>query len=92
VYAVCKPCSHVGFELWQVKAGTVFDDIIVTDSEDDLKAFEDETFNAKKDAEKAAHDAKKEAERKAAEAAAEAAKAAAAEEEDDDEDEDKDEL
>lgn len=96
VYAVCNPCTAVGFELWQVKSGTIFDDIIVTDSEDELKAFEDETFNAKKDAEKTAYDAKKEAEREAAEAARKAAeeekKKAAEADEDADEDEDKDEL
>jgi calreticulin len=94
VYAVCNPCSAVGFELWQVKAGTVFDDIMVTDSEDELKAFEDETFNAKKDAEKAAYDAEKEAEREKAEAARKQAEAEkeAAEADEDAEDEDKDEL
>lgn len=32
LYHVCKDCAAVGFELWQVKAGTIFDDIIVTDS------------------------------------------------------------
>merc|ERR1711988_1039544 len=32
MYKVCDPCDTVGFELWQVKAGTIFDDIIVTDS------------------------------------------------------------
>ncbi|KAA0172726.1 hypothetical protein FNF27_05826 [Cafeteria roenbergensis] len=94
VYAVCNPCSHVGFELWQVKAGTVFDDIIVTDSEEELKEFEDATFNAKKDAEKKALEAKKEAERKAEEEARKKAeeerKAAEAAEEDEDEDEDED--
>jgi len=97
VYAVCNPCSHVGFELWQVKAGTIFDDIFVADSEDDLKAFEDATFNAKKDDEKKAYDAEKEAERKKQEderkKAEEEKKAAEAKEEDDEEeDDDKDEL
>merc|ERR1739845_337845 len=33
MYAVCaNGCTHIGFELWQVKSGTIFDDIIVTDS------------------------------------------------------------
>merc|ERR1712028_283673 len=33
MYKVCKDgCTHVGFEIWQVKTGTLFDDIIVTDS------------------------------------------------------------
>ena len=47
----CVDCGMVGFELWQVKAGTVFDDIIVTDSLDDAKAFAQETFFVKKDKE-----------------------------------------
>merc|ERR1711916_85267 len=57
VYAVCggTPCASVGFELWQVKAGTVFDDIIVTDSVEEARAFEKETFETKKDAEKEAY-------------------------------------
>merc|ERR1719235_991340 len=47
-----KGCSHVGFELWQVKSGTLFDDIIITDSVEEAKKFADETFYAKRDAEK----------------------------------------
>merc|ERR1712070_489350 len=47
-----KGCTHVGFELWQVKSGTLFDDIIVTDSIEEAKKFADETFYAKRDAEK----------------------------------------
>lgn len=42
VYAVCSkenPCTNVAFELWQVKAGTIFDDIIVTDSVEEAEAF-----------------------------------------------------
>mmetsp|Transcript_7951 Transcript_7951/g.10433 ORF Transcript_7951/g.10433 Transcript_7951/m.10433 type:complete len:410 (-) Transcript_7951:266-1495(-) len=57
MYAVCKDgCTHVGFELWQVKTGTLFDDIIVTDSLEEAQAFAKETFEAKKDAEKAMYD------------------------------------
>merc|ERR1711862_331550 len=30
LYAVCdEECTHVGFELWQVKSGTIFDDIFI---------------------------------------------------------------
>jgi calreticulin len=36
LYQQCNPCEHIGFELWQVDAGTVFDDILITDSEDEL--------------------------------------------------------
>eukprot|EP00581_Thalassiosira_minuscula_P014288 CAMPEP_0183728240 /NCGR_PEP_ID=MMETSP0737-20130205/27538_1 /TAXON_ID=385413 /ORGANISM="Thalassiosira miniscula, Strain CCMP1093" /LENGTH=401 /DNA_ID=CAMNT_0025960127 /DNA_START=76 /DNA_END=1281 /DNA_ORIENTATION=- len=58
MYAVCKEgCTHVGFELWQVKSGTIFDDIIVTDSLEEAQKFAEETFFKKKDAEKDMFDA-----------------------------------
>lgn len=31
MYHRCNPCEYVGFELWQVKSGTLFDDILITD-------------------------------------------------------------
>jgi calreticulin len=58
MYAVCKDgCTHVGFEIWQVKSGTVFDDIIVTDSLEEAQKFAEETFFKKKDGEKDMFDA-----------------------------------
>lgn len=59
----CHDCSHIGFELWQVKSGTIFDDIIVTDSLEEAKAYADETFNKKKGPEKEAFEAAEEARR-----------------------------
>lgn len=57
MYQVCKDgCTHVGFELWQVKTGTLFDDIIVTDSIDEAEAYAKETFFKKKDGEKEMYD------------------------------------
>ena len=57
MYKVCKDgCTHVGFEIWQVKTGTLFDDIIVTDSVEEAEAFAQETFFKKKDAEKTMYD------------------------------------
>lgn len=56
------------FDLWQVKSGTIFDDIIVTDSVEEAKAFAEETFLKKKDAEAKAlkeYEAKIEEEEKA---------------------------
>jgi calreticulin len=53
----CKDCTHIGFELWMVTSGTIFDDIIVTDSLEEAKAYADATFETKKIAEKAAFDA-----------------------------------
>jgi len=53
MHAVCPDgCTHVGFELWQVKSGTIFDDIIITDNLKEAQKFAEETFFQKKDAEK----------------------------------------
>jgi calreticulin len=81
----CNKCGMIGFELWQVKSGTIFDDIIVTDSLDEAKAFAQETFFAKKDAEAAMFD-KIEEEHKAQEKAERDAKKAAEEDEEEEED------
>ena len=67
----------VGIDVWQVKAGTVFKSIIITDSEDEAAAHAQRTWAATKDAEKAAFDAAKEAEAAARRAEAEAAAAKA---------------
>lgn len=58
MYKVCggDGCTHVGFELWQVTSGTLFDDIIVTDSLEEAKAFAKETFFKKKEAESTMYD------------------------------------
>jgi len=86
LYHVCKDCTHVGFELWQVKAGTIFDDIIVTDDVAEAEAMV-ASFTAKQSAEKAMEAKAKEEEKKVREM--EEAMAAAAEaEEAEDEDED----
>jgi len=93
----------VGFELWQVKSGTIFDNILLSDSETEAAAFREQTYVSNKDAEKSSFDAaekkrtdKEEADRKAAEAerkaAEDAKKADDDEDEDDDEDDGKDEL
>lgn len=78
LHARCTDCTHVGFELWQVKAGTIFDDILVTDSLEEAKAYADETFNKKKGPEKEQFEAAEEVKR--AKDAEERAKAAAPEE------------
>merc|ERR1712232_786509 len=69
MYAVCKGgCTHVGFELCQVKSGTVFDDIFITDSLEEAQQFAEESFFKKKEGEKKMYDdiqAKKDAEAQA---------------------------
>jgi len=85
--------GHVGFDLWQVKAGSIFDNIIVTDSVSDAEKLMEQTYGANKDGEKkmfdkveAAKREEEEAERKKAEE--ERKKKESAEEEDDDDDDD----
>merc|ERR1719330_1093 len=81
MYAVCPDgCTHVGFELWQVKSGTIFDDIIVTDSLEEAQKFAEETYFKKKDGEKKMYDDFKEKEQ-------EELKKMREEEKDDDDDE-----
>ena len=78
VHAVCGAgCSGVGIELWQVQAGSIFDDVIVTDSLAEAEAFAKETFDKKKDAEKSKYDAIEKAKADEAAKKAEEAKAAA---------------
>jgi len=67
----------VGIDIWQVKSGSIFDNIIITDSVSEAEAFLEATYNKNKDAEKAAFEAQKkkkeeeeEAQRKKAEAEA----------------------
>jgi len=63
MYKVCKDgCTHVGFELWQVKTGTLFDDILITDSLEEAEEYAKETFFKKKDDEKAMYDKRQEEE------------------------------
>jgi calreticulin len=80
LYSTRKPLAAVGIDVWQVKSGTVFDNIIIADNLDEVNAIIDKTWKATKDAEKAALDAK---DKKADEGSA---PAAGAEEEDDKED------
>jgi len=78
--------SYLGLDLWQVKSGSIFDNLLVTEDLEyaEKKAVE---FNTQKEAETKMKDAQDEEERKKAEAEA----AAKDDDEDkDDEDEDKD--
>jgi calreticulin len=87
--------AFIGIDVWQVKAGTVFDNIIITDSVQEAEDFLAATYTANKDAEKASFDAaeakKKEAE-EAARKAMEAEKKSDEAADNDDDDDDKDEL
>jgi len=81
----------VGIDVWQVKAGTVFDNIFIGNDLEEAIAFRKETFEKNKAAEKKMHDdqdkvrrEKEEADRKKAE---EEKKSQEADKEDDDEEE-----
>ena len=54
-----KDLRYVGFELWQVKSGSIFDNVLVTDDAEYARAFAEKTWGASRDAEKAMFDAAK---------------------------------
>jgi len=92
VYAYSN-LGAVGFELWQVKAGSIFDNIIVTDSVDEAEQFYADTTGKHKDAEKSMFDDAEKAKRESEEAERkkiEAEKAKQEKETDDDDDDDDD--
>merc|ERR1719481_1687847 len=49
----------IGFDLWQVKSGTIFDNILITDDVDFAKEFGDSTWGKTKDPEKKRNRGKK---------------------------------
>jgi len=91
-----KDLGSIGIDVWQVKAGTIFDNIIVTDSLKEAEDFQAAHHGKHKDAEKAAFDAEEKAkqEKESAERAKaeEARKASEADDEEEDEDAGHDEL
>jgi len=81
--------GSVAVDVWQVKSGTIFDNIFVGDSVSEAEAFLAETYTANKQKEKDAfdsHEKAKKDEEEAAKKAADAAKPAEDDDEDDDED------
>jgi len=87
---VCK----LGFDLWQVKSGTIFDNIMITDDPEAAKKAGEDLWAVTKDAEKKMKDEQDEEERKKAEAEAKTDEAEDDEDLDDieeDEDEEKEE-
>ncbi|XP_064625094.1 calreticulin-like [Lineus longissimus] len=74
----------LGFDLWQVKSGTIFDNILITDDEAHAEQVGNDTWGKTKDGEKKMKEAIDEAERKKQEEEAKKDK-------EDDKDEDKDE-
>jgi len=62
--------SSVGIDIWQVKSGTIFDNLLITDDEAYAKEHAAKTWKAAKDGEKAAKEKADEEKRKADEAKA----------------------
>merc|ERR1712018_254723 len=60
----------IGIDVWQVKSGTIFDNILVTDDESFAEKEGDRLWGATKDGEKKMKDAQDEEERKQREAEA----------------------
>lgn len=58
----------IGFDLWQVKSGTIFDNVLVTDDVSIAEKIGEETWGAMKDGEKAMKDKYDEEEKKKREA------------------------
>lgn len=59
-----KDIGAIGFDLWQVKSGTIFDNIIITDSVERAEEFGNETWGKTKDPEKKMKDEQDEVEKK----------------------------
>lgn len=49
---IFKKVGAIGFDLWQVKSGTIFDNLLVTDDPEYAKQFGEETWGKTKEAEK----------------------------------------
>lgn len=78
-----KDIKYIGFELWQVKAGSIFDNILLTDDFATAKKFAEDTWGKLKEGEKKMFDTVSEEEKKKKEEAEEASK----KKDDDDDDE-----
>merc|ERR1719326_400492 len=84
------PWVHPEIDIWQVKAGSIFDNIFLGDSLEEAQEFMKETYTKNKDAEKKMFD-KAEEERRAKEEEEEERREAEEEEDEEDEDEDEEE-
>jgi len=56
LHLIRKPIKHVGLDVWQVKSGSIFDNIILGDDLAEVNAIVDKTWKAIKDAEKKAEE------------------------------------
>jgi len=59
-----KNIGSIGFDLWQVKSGTIFDNLLVTDDPEYAKTFAEETWGKTKEPEKKMKETQDEEEKK----------------------------
>lgn len=62
-----KDIGSVGFDLWQVKSGTIFDNLLITDDAAHAKKYAEKTWKVTAEGEKKMKDKQDEVERKRAE-------------------------
>jgi len=82
--------NYAGFDLWQVKSGTIFDNVIITDSISEAEKLLAQTWTANKDAEKKMFDDQEKKKRDEEEAARKKTESEKKKDEDDDDDDDDD--
>merc|ERR1712066_1204109 len=63
LYAFESFCG-IGFDLWQVKSGTIFDNVLITDDIEEAKKQGDDLWKATSEAEKKMKEAQDEEEKK----------------------------
>jgi len=80
--------GYVGFDLWQVKSGTIFDNLIITDSVSEAEKLLAQTWSANKDAEKKMFDDQEKKKRDEEEAARKKSESEKKKDDDDDDDDD----
>jgi len=80
--------GSVGVDVWQVKSGTIFDNIFIADSVSEAEAFLDETFTKNKQKEKDAFDAHEKKKKDEEEVAKKAAEKTEGDDHDDHDEED----
>lgn len=90
LYKYPEICA-IGLDLWQVKAGTIFDNIFIGDDVEEAKKFAEDTWGVTKDGEKKMKEQQDEEERKQREEEEKARKEKEKEEKPEEEDEDLDE-
>ena len=91
LYKYDEICS-IGFDLWQVKSGTIFDNILITDSEDHASKVAEENWVPTRDGEKKMKEAQDEEAKKKREEKEKETKKDGGDDDDDDEDDSENEI